>query len=77
MIEGMVANLAEKLKQSPDDIEGWERLVRSYVVLNRPNDALEALGRARKVLSADKLARLDAVANELGLADEPDQPENN
>ncbi|UXN60764.1 c-type cytochrome biogenesis protein CcmI [Phyllobacterium zundukense] len=77
MIEGMVANLAEKLKQSPDDVEGWERLVRSYVVLNRPNDALEALGRARKVLSADKLARLDAVANELGLADEPDQPENN
>ncbi|MBZ9600431.1 c-type cytochrome biogenesis protein CcmI [Phyllobacterium chamaecytisi] len=77
MIEGMVANLAEKLKQSPDDIEGWERLVRSYVVLNRPNDALEALGRARKVLSADKLARLDAVANELGLADEPDKPENN
>ncbi|MDR6633776.1 cytochrome c-type biogenesis protein CcmH [Phyllobacterium sp. 1468] len=77
MIEGMVANLAEKLKQSPDDIEGWERLVRSYVVLNRPNDALEALGRARKVLGADKLARLDAVANELGLADEPDKPENN
>ncbi len=77
MIEGMVSNLAEKLKQSPDDIEGWERLVRSYVVLNRPNDALEALARARKVLGADKVARLDVVANELGLADEPDQPENN
>jgi len=77
MIEGMVANLAEKLKQSPDDIEGWERLVRSYVVLNRPNDALEALARARKVLGTDKVARLDAVASELGLADEPDQPENN
>ena len=70
MIEGMVASLAEKLKQSPDDIEGWERLVRSYVVLNRPNDAIEALGRAKKVLSADKAARLDAVAEDLGLADE-------
>jgi cytochrome c-type biogenesis protein CcmH len=77
MIEGMVANLAEKLNQSPDDIEGWERLVRSYVVLNRPNDALDALARARKALGADKIARLDAVASELGLADEPDQPENN
>ncbi len=56
MIEGMVAGLAEKLKQSPDDVDGWERLVRSYVVLNRPNDALEALDRAKKVLSADKVA---------------------
>jgi cytochrome c-type biogenesis protein CcmH len=71
MIEGMVASLAEKLKQSPDDVEGWERLVRSYVVLNRPNDALEALGRAKKVLSAEKIAKLDAVAEDLGLADEP------
>jgi cytochrome c-type biogenesis protein CcmH len=77
MIEGMVGNLAERLKQSPDDIEGWERLVRSYVVLNRPNDALEALVRARKALAADKIARLEAVASELGLAEEPDQPENN
>ncbi|MBA8901297.1 c-type cytochrome biogenesis protein CcmI [Phyllobacterium sp. P30BS-XVII] len=71
MIEGMVASLAEKLKQSPDDVEGWEKLVRSYVVLNRPNDALEALASARKVLSGDKLARLDAVADDLGLAEQP------
>ncbi len=69
--------LAEKLKQSPDDVDGWERLVRSYVVLNRPNDAIEALGRAKKVLSADKVARLDAVAADLGLADEPSDAEKN
>jgi cytochrome c-type biogenesis protein CcmH len=73
MIEGMVASLAEKLKQSPDDVDGWERLVRSYVVLNRPNDALDALARAKKVLSADKIAKLDAVAQDLGLADEPEK----
>ena len=77
MIEGMVAGLAEKLKQSPDDVDGWERLVRSYVVLNRPNDAIEALGRAKKLLSADKVARLDAVAADLGLADEPSDAEKN
>lgn len=77
MIEGMVAGLAEKLKQSPDDVDGWERLVRSYVVLNRPNDAIEALGRAKKVLSADKIARLDAVADDLGLVHEPGEAEKN
>ncbi|MEP7456806.1 c-type cytochrome biogenesis protein CcmI [Phyllobacterium sp. SB3] len=72
MIEGMVASLAAKLEKSPDDIEGWEKLVRSYVVLNRPNDAIEALDRAKKVLSAEKMARLDAVADDLGLAYEPE-----
>jgi cytochrome c-type biogenesis protein CcmH len=35
------------------------------------------LVRARKALAADKIARLEAVASELGLAEEPDQPENN
>ena len=75
MIESMVAGLAEKLKQSPDDVDGWERLVRSYVVLNRPNDAIDALGRARKVLSADKVAKLDAAAKDLGLEGDPGEAE--
>ncbi|MGH6861082.1 MAG: c-type cytochrome biogenesis protein CcmI [Phyllobacterium sp.] len=72
MIEGMVASLAKKLEQSPDDVEGWERLVRSYIVLNRPNDAIDALARARKALSPDKAKRLDVVAADLGLAGEPE-----
>ena len=42
MIKGMVAKLANRLKESPDDIDGWLRLGRSYGVLNRPKDALEA-----------------------------------
>jgi len=33
MIRGMVARLADKLKQDGSDIEGWERLLRAYVVL--------------------------------------------
>ena len=72
MIEGMVTSLAAKLEKAPDDVEGWEKLVRSYVVLNRPNDAIEALDRAKKALSAEKMARLDAVADDLGLAYEPE-----
>ena len=35
MIEGMVSRLAERLKAEPDDVEGWLRLIRSYVVLGR------------------------------------------
>ncbi|MCO4318331.1 c-type cytochrome biogenesis protein CcmI [Phyllobacterium sp. 21LDTY02-6] len=73
MIEGMVVSLAQKLEKSPDDVEGWERLVRSYVVLNRPNDALAALGRAKQALAAEDAARLDSVAAELGLVDAPEE----
>ncbi len=72
MIEGMVTGLASKLEKSPDDVDGWEKLVRSYVVLNRPNDAIDALERAKKALSVEKMARLDAVAEDLGLAYEPE-----
>ena len=31
MIEGMVSGLAARLKDEPDDVEGWLRLIRSYV----------------------------------------------
>jgi cytochrome c-type biogenesis protein CcmH len=69
MIEGMVAALAAKLKASPDDAEGWARLIRSYVVLNRRADAEAALADARKALAADpaKLATVEATATELQL----------
>ena len=70
MIEGMVASLAEKLKASPDDAEGWARLIRSYMVLGRRADAETALADARKALAGDaaKLAAVEAVATEFQLA---------
>ncbi|ATC31116.1 c-type cytochrome biogenesis protein CcmI [Caulobacter vibrioides] len=33
MIAGMVEGLAQRLKQSPDDPDGWVRLVRAYAVM--------------------------------------------
>jgi cytochrome c-type biogenesis protein CcmH len=42
MIEGMVAGLAERLKESPDDPDGWRRLARSYRVLERPSDSVDS-----------------------------------
>ena len=38
----MVSRLAARLKDEPDDVEGWLRLIRSYVVLGRADAAAEA-----------------------------------
>ena len=69
MIEGMVAQLAERLEAEPGDAEGWARLVRSYMVLGRPDDARAALEDARKALAGagDKLALVEGEARATGL----------
>ncbi|MEP2746510.1 c-type cytochrome biogenesis protein CcmI [Bauldia litoralis] len=71
MIEGMVAQLASRLESEPDDAEGWARLVRSYMVLGRPDDARAALNQARLVLDGDedKLAMVEAEAQASGLSE--------
>jgi len=69
MIEGMVAQLAERLQSEPNDAEGWARLVRSYMVLGRRDDARAALDEARSALAgaADKLALVENEARATGL----------
>lgn len=42
MIVSMVEGLAERLKDEPDNLQGWARLARAYVVLEREQEALEA-----------------------------------
>jgi cytochrome c-type biogenesis protein CcmH len=46
-IVAMVNGLAERLKQSPDDPAGWQRLVRSYAVLHDQAGLNKALTDAR------------------------------
>jgi cytochrome c-type biogenesis protein CcmH len=46
-ILAMVNSLATRLKQNPDDVAGWERLVRSYTVLKDPAGRDKALADAR------------------------------
>ncbi len=53
MIEGMVARLAGRLAQNGADPAGWSQLVRSYMVLERRDDALKALKDARGALASD------------------------
>ncbi len=42
MIEGMVAGLAQKLEENPQDVEGWQRLIRAYRVLGQEDKAKAA-----------------------------------
>ncbi len=45
MIRGMVDRLATRLKQNGDDVEGWLRLVRAYMVMGERDKAASALDR--------------------------------
>jgi cytochrome c-type biogenesis protein CcmH len=54
MIQAMVARLAERLKQNPDDLEGWQRLARAYEVLGETDKAKDAQAR---VEALEKKAR--------------------
>jgi len=63
MILAMVGKLAARLESQPDDVEGWARLGRSYMVLNQPEKAREAYVRALKLKPEDpRLAQALAEA---------------
>ena len=49
MIEGMVAGLAARLEDSPDDRDAWLRLARSYQVLGRLDAQIHALFKAAEL----------------------------
>lgn len=72
MIQGMVERLDERLRENPQDAEGWQRLVRSYLVLDRKEDARDALSRGVAALGADtdEARGLTAFAAGLGLGED-------
>ena len=61
MIAGMVDGLAARLKTDGKDQAGWLRLIQSYAVLGRRDQALSAIADARKNL-ADNPKALDEIA---------------
>jgi cytochrome c-type biogenesis protein CcmH len=69
MIRGMVDRLAARLETSPNDENGWLRLVRSRMVLGEKDAAGAALGKALEAFAGDASARarLTAAARELGI----------
>jgi cytochrome c-type biogenesis protein CcmH len=69
MIERMVQGLATRLDQGGGSITDWLKLVRAYTVLDRKDDAVKALDRAKTEFSGNSqaLEELDRLATELGL----------
>ena len=67
MIEGMVKGLADRLQTNGGSTDEWLRLIRAYVVLHRPDDAVKALADARKAYGGDTeaIAAFDALGRDL------------
>jgi cytochrome c-type biogenesis protein CcmH len=61
----MVAQLAAKLDQDPNDLPGWARLIRSYAVLGDPDKMKQAQARARQVFKGqpEALKTIDNAAS--------------
>ena len=69
MIRGMVDRLAIRLKQNGDDVEGWLRLVRAYMVMGERDKAVAALTDARQAVANDteRLRQLNEGLKNFGL----------
>jgi cytochrome c-type biogenesis protein CcmH len=67
--KAMVAMLAARLKENPNDAAGWQRLIRAYMVLGERAEAQDALATARKTFASqhDASDALDQEAKQLKL----------
>jgi cytochrome c-type biogenesis protein CcmH len=70
-IRSMVAGLAARLQQQPDDLEGWKRLGRSYGVLGEAKLAADAYGHAAALSPKDVGLLVDQAQAVQGI-----EPEN-
>jgi cytochrome c-type biogenesis protein CcmH len=69
-IEGMVNQLAERLKREPNDVEGWVMLGRSLVMLGRYPLAVDAYSQAYDLTRGENVSALTGLAEALVLTDE-------
>ena len=69
MVRGMVTKLADRLHADGNDVDGWLRLVRAYVVLGDQDKAKGAAADARRALAQhpDQVKRIEDLAKTLGL----------
>lgn len=62
MIDGMIEKLAAKLRQDPNDLEGWLRLGRAFVVRGDTAKAVDAYDHAAALKPDDPGIQLQTVA---------------
>ena len=69
MIRSMVERLTTRLRQNGDDVEGWLRLVRAYMVMGDRDKARGAETSAREAVAndAERLKQLNEGLKNLGL----------
>ncbi len=77
-VEGMVAGLAARLRANPDDADGWKMLGRSYAVLGRFGEAVDAYAKAAARTPRDAQLLVDfadalAMARGRNLQGEPEK----
>ena len=65
MIAGMVSGLAARLKEQPNDPDGWVMLIRSYATLGQAEAAQTAYETARAQF-ADNPAALQLIIAQVG-----------
>jgi cytochrome c-type biogenesis protein CcmH len=75
-VVAMVEQLAERMKQNPNDADGWAMLARSYSVMERNEDAVLAYQKAVTLRQDDPDLLVDyadalAVKNQQSLQGEP------
>ena len=75
-VVAMVEQLAERMKQNPNDADGWAMLARSYSVMERNEDAVPAYQKAVALRQDDPDLLVDyadalAVKNQQSLQGEP------
>lgn len=75
VIVARVEALEKRLEASPDDLEGWKMLGRSFMSLNRPREAVGAWSRAAQIAPSDPdvrraLAQLMDLARRSGAHEE-------
>lgn len=67
MIEGMVERLDARLRENGADLDGWKRLLRSYLIIDRREAANDALKRGLSALKGEEQVELQLYAAQLGL----------
>lgn len=71
-VEAMVATLAQRLEQSPDDPQGWALLGRSYFMMQRFAEAARAFERANTLTGHREPELLVSEGESLALAHDRD-----
>lgn len=77
-VEAMVARLAAKMREHPEDVDGWKLLGRSYTVMGRFPEAVDAYAQAAQRAPSDPQLLADfadalAMAHGQSLQGEPEK----